>query len=71
MIHWPAIIHFHGDAELIYVADQATWENDPHLQGQPYRSEDRLIDAVGNGFALVKNDGKVILQPAGITYSLD
>lgn len=71
MIHWPAILCFHGDADLVYVPDQAAWETDPHLQGQPYHPEDRLIDSSGNSFVLERNGAKLILQPASITISLD
>lgn len=71
MIHWPAILCFNGDADLVYIPDQAAWEGAPHLQGQSFHPEDRLIDSSGNSFILARIDGKVIPQPTRITIGLD
>jgi len=71
MTHWPAIICFHGDAELAYVPDQTAWDQNPHLHGQNFHPKDSLIDAQGNCFALNGSADKVHLQPTGTSLGLD
>ena len=52
VIKWPAVIKYHGEDELIYIASLAEWQIDPDLCLPHYESEDRLIDASGALFAL-------------------
>ena len=52
VVKWPAVIKYHGEDELIYIASLAEWQNDPDLCLPHYESEDRLIDASGALFAL-------------------
>jgi hypothetical protein len=70
-IDWPAFIKFFGDAELVYVPDQATWDSDPHLQGQNYHPDDLLIDADGKGFTLARIDGRLVPQPTATRFDLE
>ena len=46
-IIWPAILKYDGDAELAFIADQAAWNNDPHLHNASYVADDMLIDSQG------------------------
>ena len=60
MVNWPAVIKFSGDAELIYVADQAEWENDPDLYSADYSEADYLVDSAGDVYRLtIKADKRV------------
>ncbi|MCW9015143.1 MAG: DUF4144 domain-containing protein [Gammaproteobacteria bacterium] len=52
MINWPAIIKLSDDAELIYVSDQAEWDNDTELHCFVYDETDYLIDSSGHIFKL-------------------
>ena len=52
VIKWPAVIKYHGEDELIYIASLVEWQNDPDLCLPHYESEDRLIDASGALFSL-------------------
>lgn len=49
MIRWPAVIQYAGQAELAYVADAASWQQQA---GHRYRRDDRLIDADGRCYRL-------------------
>lgn len=72
MILWPAIIHHARQAELTYIRDRSQWCDDPHLHIHGYRSEDRLIDSVGNIFSLTKSqNNSVIPEPKNQIISLD
>lgn len=56
MVTWPAVIHYHGEDELIYISSLAEWLNDTDLSQDSYAVEDRLIDANGTLFALPSDD---------------
>jgi hypothetical protein len=65
-IIWPAIIHYHGQAELGFVFDQQSWENDQHLQVARYHASDELIDSVGRIYRLVNQvNAPVSIEPIG------
>src|SRR5450830_1231056 len=60
---WPAIIHYHGQAELAFIADQLAWEKGQYLQAVRYHPSDALIDAEGCLYQILTNaDGSVSLQ---------
>ena len=52
MVTWPAVIHYHGDNELLFVASHAIWLQDPDLHAAPYSDGDRLIDSCGYVYEL-------------------
>ena len=54
MIIWPAIINYHGDDELIYVASSTEWNNEPELSVYGYDDDDILIDSTGSIYRLSK-----------------
>lgn len=71
MLNWPAIIKHADDAELIYVRDQAEWENDADLHAPQYAEADCLIDSAGAIFALTtRKNGCVKPEPRGDTMLL-
>ncbi|CAG0949851.1 hypothetical protein MTYP_00128 [Methylophilaceae bacterium] len=71
LIHWPAVIHFTGHAELAYVGSQAQWDADGHLHASGYRPADRLIDSSGRIWSLGRGHPHAIPQFSGETASLD
>ncbi len=52
MILWPAILHMHQQAELIYLADQT--QSQGYMQSQRFiaHAQDRLIDSAGQIYSL-------------------
>jgi hypothetical protein len=52
MIHWPAIIKYHGDDELLYVSSQQAWQQDTEVSTVAYQAEDYLIDNEGRLYQL-------------------
>lgn len=62
MILWPAIIHYEGDDELLYVSNENEWINDDELVGYIYNDIDRLIDSLGNSFSLPYNKEKKVTE---------
>jgi len=58
---WPAVIKYEGDAELAFVADQATWEADFASHRHIHRDGDLLIDSEGKMFTLAEQPGKISL----------
>jgi hypothetical protein len=52
-VHWPAIIHYHGQAELAFIFDQVAWESAQYLQALRYHASDVLIDVEGALYQLV------------------
>jgi hypothetical protein len=70
-VHWPAIIKIAGDAELIYLAGESAWHDDPDLHAFEYDENDRLIDASGHLFALNhRRQGRVQPRPVGSSMAL-
>ena len=60
---WPAIIHYHGQGELTFIANQASWENGEYLQAIHYHASDALIDAEGSLYQILNiASGEVSLQ---------
>jgi protein structure with unknown function len=57
MIHWPAILHMHQQAELIYLADQA--QSQSYIESQRFiaHAQDRLIDSAGQLYSLSAANG--------------
>jgi hypothetical protein len=58
MPHWPAIIHYQGDAELAFVPDRAAWENDADLHRLGFQEGDRMIDSDGEIFLMTGKPGR-------------
>ena len=61
MVNWPGIIKHLGDAELIYISNQAEWDNDTDLHCFEYDEEDILIDSLGITFSLNVRENKRVL----------
>lgn len=55
-VAWPAIIHYSGDDELVFIGGLAEWLEDDDLSGSAYEVSDRLIDSRGRVFRLVRED---------------
>lgn len=51
-VHWPAIIKFDGDDELIYVADAGQLIDDSELQQTYFREQDKIIDSSGSTYRI-------------------
>ena len=69
-IAWPAIIHYTGQDELAFVADQAHWDHDPAWHRFQYRETDQLIDADGRICRLRNANGIALPVPTGRYASL-
>ena len=71
MIHWPAIIKYADDAELIYVSSQAQWDEDTDLHLFDYDASDYLIDSVGDLYRLtMKTAAGIQAEHSGETIAL-
>jgi len=71
LLNWPGIIKHSDDAELVYVCDQAEWDNDADLQHSEYDESDVLIDSSGQVFGLSRREnGFVEPEPRQDTMSL-
>ena len=65
MISWPAIIKYHGDDELAYVATESDWNNDTELSAYSYDDNDALIDNNGHIYHLnIAVNGTVVPRPS-------
>lgn len=51
-IQWPAIIKLAGEDELIYLPDEASLLNHPHLQNLRFQRGDYLYDSTGREFVV-------------------
>jgi hypothetical protein len=72
MPHWPAIIHYQGDAELAFVANRSVWDNDADLHRFGFQEGDRLIDSDGEIFLLTGKPGRPAkIHSTGQTADLD
>lgn len=72
MPHWPAIIHYQGDAELAFVATRSDWENDADLHRFGFQQGDRLIDSDGEIFDLTGKPGRPAkIRSTGQTADLE
>lgn len=60
MIIWPAIIKHSNDAELVYISDQAQWDDDVDLHSFEYDETDNLIDSSGSVFDITNREGGVV-----------
>ncbi|HSH98241.1 MAG: DUF4144 family protein [Methylophilaceae bacterium] len=68
---WPAIIHYHGQAELGFVLDQQSWSNAQYIQTARYHIYDELIDSIGRTYRLVNQvNAPVSIEPIGKITSL-
>ena len=71
MISWPAIIKYHGDDELTYVATEAEWNNDADLSAYAYDDNDTLIDNNGGIYQLnIRVSDSIIPRSTNNTISL-
>jgi hypothetical protein len=62
---------YSDDAELIYVSDQAEWDNDAELHCTTYDESDCLIDSSGNIFALATIENNYVNpKPDGYSMTL-
>lgn len=73
MIHWPALIKFSGDAELLYIGTRGEWDKDPDLHAVVYEEADRLIDSAGTMYRLPYNEDTscVEIAESGEQLSVD
>jgi hypothetical protein len=60
LVDWPGIIKHSDDAELVYVCDQAEWDNDADLHHSEYDESDVLIDSAGQVFGLRRRENGVV-----------
>jgi hypothetical protein len=51
MINWPAVIHYDGDDELVYIDSEEEWLRDAESHLYKHNDADRLIDSSGNVFS--------------------
>ncbi len=59
-VNWPAILKHSDDAELVYIKDQDTWDNDTDLHNFEYDVTDHLIDSSGIIFNLAHKENHYI-----------
>lgn len=72
MITFPAIIKHADDDELVYVSDQASWDNDADLHFFDYHETDYLVDVTGNVFTLMTRENQLVIpQLTGKTLALE
>lgn len=72
MIHWPAVIQFDGDDELVFVSSHNEWNSDSESLLYNHSGGDRLIDCSGQIFNLVRNEvGELHAESSGNTIALD
>ena len=64
MIIWPAVIKHSDDAELIYISDQAQWDDDADLHSFEYDETDNLIDSSGSVFDITNREDGVVKAKA-------
>lgn len=60
IINWPAILKYHGEDELIYLASETKWNNDADLSAFNYEEDDALIDNNGRVYHLNKSEKGMI-----------
>jgi hypothetical protein len=71
VVNWPGVIKISGDAELVYVADQAAWEQNPELYSADYSEADYLVDSAGDVYCLtIKTDKRVKPECSGKARTL-
>ena len=72
LLLWPSIVKHSTDAELTYIRDQTTWDNDADLHHFDFDVSDYLIDSTGNLFSLTRREGKLVKpEPSGRSMTLD
>lgn len=49
-VQWPAVVKLHGEDELIFVANQSSFELTPQLRAMRFQHQDVLIDSAGGVF---------------------
>lgn len=70
-MHWPVILKYTGDYELVFIASQTEWEADPDLHFF-YEPEDCLIDSSGAVFHLNTRSNNIVMPKAnGKTVALE
>ena len=70
MVNWPGILIHSGDAELVYVGDQAEWDNDAELHAFEYDESDCLVDASGKIFSLIARENNIV-KPSSSGVSME
>lgn len=69
MISWPAIINYHSNDELSFVANESEWNNDTDLSAYNYHDNDIFIDNNGHLYQLnIIEDG--IVHPCSTKHTL-
>ena len=72
LLLWPAIIKHSTDAELSYICDQSTWDNDADLHHFGFDVSDYLIDSTGRLFDLTRREATFVTPEAsGKSMTLD
>ncbi len=61
IIHWPAVIKYRGDDELLFVADAHAWRSDDDLSRYAYDDSDYLIDSLGSVFRFVREEHQPVV----------
>ena len=71
-LKWPCILKHSDDAELVFVNDQAEWDNDADLYRFEYDESDCLIDSSGNVHTLTNRINQHVRPEAsGKSMSLE
>ncbi|MDQ7075500.1 MAG: DUF4144 family protein [Gammaproteobacteria bacterium] len=70
MLVWPAFIQYEHDDELIFIADEAHWNNDPDLHFYGYSDQDRLVDSAGAIYTLKPSQDKKFIECIATGQSL-
>jgi len=60
MINWPAVIKYHSDDELAYVASESAWNSDADLSAFDYEKSDVLIDSHGHVYRLDYKESGIV-----------
>jgi hypothetical protein len=69
---WPGVIKHSSDAELTYICDQATWDDEADLHHFDFDVSDYLIDSTGKLFSLTRREDKRVKpEPSGRSMTLD
>ncbi|WP_298772933.1 DUF4144 family protein [uncultured Shewanella sp.] len=69
-VHWPALVCYQGDDELVYIADEAAWVVYCHEAPTLIEGEDKLIDASGQLYYLVENKDRLVLRATNRRFLL-
>lgn len=57
LIHWPALIKYHQDDELYFLANADAWHHDLDMRRSYFDSADRLVDSSGVSYCFEHQAG--------------